>query len=354
MTRLSPLVVSALVAAQSLAPASAAPQLLGSGSVSAQAWLLARSDDNEQKDKDKKKKQQQREQERQRQEKETRDKYKQKYEQKYDQKYQDKREKDRRQEQKEKDMKQHYKNKYDQKYEDKYKGKYRRNMERSRYAPGYRPANRYAWSGWDRNRWGYYNRYPTWSPWVRPVAYGAYNPFPVWAQPGWYDARPWNTGWYGGWSAPPWGWWGGQSLAWGIAGLATTTLINGLIDKAVQQRQPVIVVPSSNWQLVYGTVQPEGIGQVTFVASNGSGSYRLSADCNEGLLDGQVPFQAAQAQLINAACQVAYGSYLQAGYSNPGYGNPGYGNPGYGNPGYGNPGYGNPGYGRPSGGGMVY
>ena len=32
-----------------------------------------------------------------------------------------------------------------------------------------------------------------------------------------------------------------------------------------------------------------------------------AANCQEGLLDGQIPSMAAQAQLLNAACQVAYG-----------------------------------------------
>jgi len=32
-----------------------------------------------------------------------------------------------------------------------------------------------------------------------------------------------------------------------------------------------------------------------------------AANCQQGLLDGQVPSTASQAQLLNAACQVAYG-----------------------------------------------
>jgi hypothetical protein len=351
MKRLSPLVLSTLVALQPLAPASALglfPAAAADPAGPSRLRAQAATDDSE--EERRRKRREQREQERQQQERELRQRERQRQERQQQERQQQEREirqqerqrqerlererreqerqqqeRQERQRQKEKDERQYYKQKYEQKYEN----RYRRDLERARYAPGYRPAPRYAWSGWDRNRWYNYNRYPTWSPWVRPVAYGAYNPFPVWAQPGWYNSRPWNTGWYGGWSSPPWGWWGGQSIAWGIAGLATTALINGLIDNAVQQRQPVIVVPSSNWQLMFGTVEPNAIGQVTFVASNGVGSYRLTADCNEGLLDGQVPFQAAQAQLVNAACQVAYGSYTQAGYGNSGYGNPGYGNPGY-------------------------
>jgi hypothetical protein len=33
-----------------------------------------------------------------------------------------------------------------------------------------------------------------------------------------------------------------------------------------------------------------------------------AANCQDGLLNGQVPSNADQAQLLNAVCQVAYGS----------------------------------------------
>jgi len=33
-----------------------------------------------------------------------------------------------------------------------------------------------------------------------------------------------------------------------------------------------------------------------------------AANCQQGLLNGQIPNNASQAQLLNAACQVAYGS----------------------------------------------
>ncbi|MEB3351154.1 MAG: hypothetical protein VKM01_02380 [Cyanobacteriota bacterium] len=329
------LLLTALVAIQPLGPAMAVALRTGAPSAP-DSPVLSQSEETQQKKKKKNHQQQQgtstddqqrrqdkqqwrqkderRDQEQQRQDKETKQKYKKKYDQKYqDQLDQDKRDKDRQRE-----TKQHYKDKYKDKYEDKYRNKYRRNMERSRYAPGYRADRRYDWNGWDRNRWYSYNRNPAWNPWTRPVAYNAYNPYPQWAQPGWYNSRPWDTGWYGGWSSPPWGWWGGQSVAWGLASLATTAIINRMIDEAVQQRQPSIVMPNSNWRLVYGTVEPRDIGNVTFVASNGSNSYQLTADCNEGLLDGRVPYQADQAQLLNAACQVAYGTYANAGYDQNG------------------------------------
>jgi hypothetical protein len=36
--------------------------------------------------------------------------------------------------------------------------------------------------------------------------------------------------------------------------------------------------------------------------------YQLSADCNAGTINGEEPKSAAQAELLNAACQVAFGS----------------------------------------------
>jgi len=43
------------------------------------------------------------------------------------------------------------------------------------------------------------------------------------------------------------------------------------------------------------------------VSANGS-TYQLTADCNAGLLNGVDPTSAAEAQLLNAACQVAFGN----------------------------------------------
>ena len=129
-----------------------------------------------------------------------------------------------------------------------------------------------------------------------------------WARPGWGYARPWNYGWYGGWATPSWGWWGGQAALWGIGTLATAAVINSAVDNAISAQQTYIVVPSSNYQLLYGTVQPSGAQSVTFDVSVDGSTYQLSADCNAGLIDGQQPTTAEQAQLLNAACQVAFGA----------------------------------------------
>ncbi|MBW4529244.1 MAG: hypothetical protein KME02_01015 [Aphanothece saxicola GSE-SYN-MK-01-06B] len=144
--------------------------------------------------------------------------------------------------------------------------------------------------------------------WNRAVNVNAIGVRPGWARPGWGVARPWNHGWYGGWATPSWGWWGASAAAWGVGALATAAIINSAVDAAVASSQTVIVVPNTEYQLLFGTVQPTGTATVAFdVSANGS-VYQLSADCQSGLLNGQVPGNAQEAELLNAACQVAFGT----------------------------------------------
>ena len=64
----------------------------------------------------------------------------------------------------------------------------------------------------------------------------------------------------------------------------------------------------SNYQLNYGTVDAVGNSGANFSYSvANSPPVQGGVNCQAGLLDGQVPSTAAQAQLLNAACQVAYG-----------------------------------------------
>ena len=144
--------------------------------------------------------------------------------------------------------------------------------------------------------------------WNRRVDINRVNLYPGWARPGWAVARPWNYGWYGGWRNPPWGWWAARAAVWGVASLATAAVINDAVDDAVDDHLSYIVVPNSNYQLLYGTVSPSGSSGVSFDVTAGGTTYQLSADCNSGTLNGQDPSNAAEAELLNAACQVAYGS----------------------------------------------
>ena len=144
--------------------------------------------------------------------------------------------------------------------------------------------------------------------WNRSVNINNVNVRPGWARPGWGVARPWNYGWYGGWSTPTWGWWGARAAAWGVATLATAAIINDAVDNAVSSNTTYIMVPNTNYQLLYGSVQPSGSNSVSFVMQANGNNYQLTANCNQGTINGQEPSNAEEAELLNAACQVAYGS----------------------------------------------
>lgn len=144
--------------------------------------------------------------------------------------------------------------------------------------------------------------------WNRVSNVNAFAVRPGWARPGWGVARPWNYGWYGGWATPSWGWWGARAAAWGVGTLATAAIINSAVDAAVASSQTVIVVPNTEYQLLFGTVQPTGTSTVAFDVSADGSVFQLSADCQSGLLNGQEPQTAQEAELLNAACQVAFGT----------------------------------------------
>jgi len=141
-----------------------------------------------------------------------------------------------------------------------------------------------------------------WDRWDRWYGY------PGWARPGWGAARPWPVGWYGGWSSPRWGWWGPNAAAWGITTLATAAIINAAVDNALARNTTYIVVPNSSYLLLYGTVRPVGSRSTTFAVVSDGYEVDLTADCEQGTLDGFVPENRAEAELLNAACQVAFGS----------------------------------------------
>ncbi len=72
--------------------------------------------------------------------------------------------------------------------------------------------------------------------------------------------------------------------------------------------QTTIVVPDTSYQLCFNSVQTSGDQVVYFVVSDGVESRQISADCSSGTLAGQEPSDASEAQLLNAAYQVAFGA----------------------------------------------
>ena len=122
----------------------------------------------------------------------------------------------------------------------------------------------------------------------------------------WSNNRPWNNGWYGRSYYNNWGWYPGRAAAWGIAGMATFGAINNLVNSAQASEVSYIEVPNSEYALYYPSVTATG-DVVSFEADNGYGTMRFSANCRNGTLNGGTPLDANQAQLLNAACQVAFG-----------------------------------------------
>jgi hypothetical protein len=156
---------------------------------------------------------------------------------------------------------------------------------------------------WDRagdrrdDRWRRASR--NWDRWYR---------YPGWARPGWGPARPWAWGWYGGWYTPRWNWWGPSAAAWGVTTLATAAIINAAVDNAVRSHTTYIVVPNTNYQLLYGTIRPVGTKSTTFSVIANNDEIEITADCDRGTLDGRNPRTRDEAELLNAACQVAFGT----------------------------------------------
>lgn len=134
------------------------------------------------------------------------------------------------------------------------------------------------------------------------------NDWPGWVRPGWQLARPWRYGWYGNWNRPPWGWWSARSVAWGVGSLATAAVITDAVNQAIAASQPTIVVQDAGYTLYYNSVEPTGDQSIRFTAATGDTPFEATGDCQSGELNGREPTIAAQAQLLNAACQVAFGS----------------------------------------------
>ena len=130
--------------------------------------------------------------------------------------------------------------------------------------------------------------------------------YPGWARPGWGYARPWNYGWYdSGYRSSNWGW---NAAAFGLTTLTTAAIINSAVDNAVSNQTSYVVVPNSDYRLLYGTVEPVNDQSVRFAVDTGGSETYFDADCNRGTLNGRNPTSASEAELLNAACQVAFGS----------------------------------------------
>jgi len=182
------------------------------------------------------------------------------------------------------------------------RGPYNRPAAVTPYASNYNRINNYPYNRAVINP---YNRPYNGSNNFYNRPYNGYHP--GWNNGGYWNNRPWNAGWYR-WTPSAWGWWGGNSMAWGLAGLATGAAITSLVNNAAAVQSPLIIVPQTNYQLNYGSVEAVGTYGASFsYLVNGMPVYG-GANCQQGLLNGQIPANGNQAQLLNAVCQVAYGN----------------------------------------------
>ena len=79
------------------------------------------------------------------------------------------------------------------------------------------------------------------------------------------------------------------------------------MDAAAAQQTVWITVPQTALQLNYASVQAVGDGGVRFTYLAAGASFSATGDCRQGLLNGTTA-QGDSAQLLHAACQVAYGA----------------------------------------------
>ena len=129
------------------------------------------------------------------------------------------------------------------------------------------------------------------------AAYGAAAYHPGWAGGGYWAARPWTSGWYGV-----------RPLGWGVAGLATGAVIADAVNSAADQQSTVFVVPQTSYQLNYATVLAAPPSGVRFSYGANGVLQTAQGDCQGGQLNGLPASSVEAAQLLNAACVVAYGS----------------------------------------------
>jgi p-aminobenzoyl-glutamate transporter AbgT len=92
-----------------------------------------------------------------------------------------------------------------------------------------------------------------------------------------------------------------------VTSLATAAMINAAVTSSINSRTTYIVVPNTSYQLLYGSVQPTNGSLISFAVQSGGITYQLTADCNAGLLNARAPKTSQEAELLNAACQVAFG-----------------------------------------------
>lgn len=130
----------------------------------------------------------------------------------------------------------------------------------------------------------------------------------------WIAARPWGWGWYGGWGPgpvvyPAWGWWAVSAPAWGVVSLSPTIVIQQSMDEAVASSADSFAVPNSDFEIFHASIRPIRERVIEFNFAYEEESYLAKADCELGLLNDEEPSALEEAELMHAACSLAFGSF---------------------------------------------
>lgn len=158
------------------------------------------------------------------------------------------------------------------------------------------------------------NRPPNWRPPVNRPPND--RPIPAWVRPSWRPGwRPGPAGWwpiYRPWINVNVKRWYRAPVITGITLLGTAAVLNLLSDALDNQREYVLI-PDTNFQLIYSSVSARGINDVAFDYRVGGTIQAATADCETFRWSSppraprQRPASDATQQLLNAACIVAYG-----------------------------------------------
>lgn len=143
-----------------------------------------------------------------------------------------------------------------------------------------------------------------------------------WCRRGWVVARPWRYGWYGGWRPaavvyPGWGWWAATAPTWGALTLSPTIVIQQSVDSAVASNSRYMDVPNSEFRIYHASISPIGPEEIEFDFEIDGDTYRAKADCKNGLLNDETPSALDEAELMHAACTIAFSSLSDDQASSP-------------------------------------
>lgn len=165
------------------------------------------------------------------------------------------------------------------------------------------------------------NRPPNWKPpanrppnWRPPNNRPGYNP--PWVRPAW---RP-------GWRPGPGGWWPiyrpwinvnvkrwyRAPILTGITLLGTAAIVD-LVSDALDDRREYVLIPDTDFGLIFSSVSARGINDVVFQYRIAGTVQSATADCEDFRWSSppnsprQRPASYPAQQLLNAACIIAYG-----------------------------------------------